>query len=77
MARIDRAARDGFAVNDQETFVGDISIAAPVLDQGGRPLGAVNIAVPFPRWTRTRAVADLAPLVVATARQVSREFGAP
>jgi DNA-binding IclR family transcriptional regulator len=75
LARIVRAAKDGFALNDQETFVGDISVAAPVLDHAGRPLGAVNIAVPFPRWTPARVAADLAPLVVATAAQVSREFG--
>ena len=77
LARIARAARDGFAVNDQETFVGDVSVAAPVLDKAGQPLGAVNVAVPFPRWTPARALGDLAPLVVETARLVSRECGAP
>jgi len=74
MARIARAARDGFALNDQETFVGDISVAAPILDGSGEPLGAVNIAVPFPRWTPARVRGDLAPLVVASAAAISREF---
>jgi DNA-binding IclR family transcriptional regulator len=73
--RIRRAARDGFAINDQETFIGDISVAAPVLDRAGHAIGAVNIAVPFPRWTQPRVVSDLAPLVVETARLVSRELG--
>jgi DNA-binding IclR family transcriptional regulator len=75
LLKIARAAQDGFAVNDQETFVGDISIAAPIVDRSSNPLGAVNIAVPFPRWTRTRAAKDLAPLIVDTARLISREFG--
>jgi IclR family pca regulon transcriptional regulator len=37
----------GYALNDQEAFVGDISIAAPLVNRAGEPVGAVNIAVPF------------------------------
>jgi DNA-binding IclR family transcriptional regulator len=76
MTRVARARRDGYAINDQEAFVGDISVAAPIVGSTGRPLGAVNIAVPFPRWTRPRVIADLAPLVLATALVVSAELGA-
>lgn len=75
LARVAKARRDGHAVNDQETFVGDISVAAAVVNRAGAPIGAVNIAVPFPRWTRDRAARDLAPLVVATSAAISREFG--
>jgi len=75
LARIERAARDGFALNNQEAYIGDISVAAAILDRAGAPLGAVNIAVPFPRWTPERVLRDLAPLVTETARQVSRQFG--
>jgi IclR family pca regulon transcriptional regulator len=39
LRRIVRAARDGYAVNDQESFVCDISVAAPVLDRVGSPSG--------------------------------------
>lgn len=74
LRRIARAARDGFAVNDQEAFIGDISVAAPILDGAGRPVGAINIAVPFPRWTLKRVQDALAPLVVDTAGRVSREL---
>lgn len=76
LARIAQAERYGFAINDQEMFVGDISIAAPILDRAGEPLGAVNIAVPFPRWTPARVVRDLGPLVMETTRLISMQFGA-
>ncbi len=71
-----RARADGFCVNDQEAFAGDLSVAAPILDRAGRPVGAINIAVPTPRWQRRALERDLAPLVVATAREISIDFGA-
>lgn len=47
-ADLDRVRRNGFAVNDEELSVGLRSIAAPVLPDG-RPMVAVNIAVPTTR----------------------------
>ncbi len=75
LARIERAARLGYALNDQEAFVGDVSVAAPVLDGQGRPAGAINIAVPLPRWSLARVRAELAPLVVQTARRIGTALG--
>ncbi|HET6520525.1 MAG TPA: IclR family transcriptional regulator C-terminal domain-containing protein, partial [Geminicoccaceae bacterium] len=76
LERLARARRDGFALADQEVYVGDISVAAPVFDFSGRPVAAVNIAVPATRWTVADCLARLAPEVVATARAISREQGA-
>jgi len=70
-----RARADGYCVNDQEAFAGDLSVAVPVLDRMGCPVGAINIAVPTPRWQRRALERDLAPLVVATAREISSDFG--
>jgi DNA-binding IclR family transcriptional regulator len=64
-------------VANQETFVGDISIAAPVLDHSGRALAAVNIAVPTTNWSVDRAVSELAPLVEQTAAAVSQAIAEP
>jgi IclR family transcriptional regulator, pca regulon regulatory protein len=69
-----RARADGYSVNDQEAFVGDLSVAAAVVDRSGAPVGAINIAVPTPRWQRRTLERELAPLVVATAREISVEF---
>jgi PcaR/PcaU/PobR family beta-ketoadipate pathway transcriptional regulator len=61
----------GFCINNQEAFVGDLSIASPIFGHPGRVLGAVNIAVPTPRWTTDQAKRDLVPIVTKAARQIS------
>jgi PcaR/PcaU/PobR family beta-ketoadipate pathway transcriptional regulator len=76
LERLARARHDGFALADQEVYIGDISVAAAVFDYSGRPVAAVNIAVPTSRWTVAECVARLAPEAVATARAISRERGA-
>lgn len=62
----------GVCLNDQEAFIGDISVAAPVLDRNGNPVAAMNIAVPSPRWHVAKVQAELMPIVVAAARKISR-----
>lgn len=62
---------NGFALSNQEAFVGDISIAAPVLDERSMPIAAVNIAVPSPRWSIQDVRRKLTPLVRQTAQQIS------
>ena len=69
-----RARADGFSVNDQEAFIGDLSVAAAIVDHVGHPVGAINIAVPTPRWQRRALERELVPQVVATAREISFAF---
>ncbi len=68
------ARRLGYALNDQEAFIGDISLAAPLIDRFGAPVGAVNIAVPSPRWGLNEVRRTLAPQVLATARSINSEL---
>jgi IclR family pca regulon transcriptional regulator len=68
------ARENGYALNDQEAFVGDISVAAPLLDRSGQPLGAVNIAVPSPRWQVDDVLARLVPHVLKTAAAIGKEL---
>jgi DNA-binding IclR family transcriptional regulator len=68
------ARRSGYALNDQEAFVGDISIAAPLAARAGAVVGAINIAVPTPRWKIEDVRRKLAPKVVATARQIEGDL---
>ncbi len=75
LAKLEETIENGYAVNDQEAFVGDISVAAPVLSDTGRPVAAVNIAVPYPRWTAEDANEKLAPLILAAASQLSALLG--
>ncbi|MCF3640410.1 helix-turn-helix domain-containing protein [Rhizobium sp. TRM95111] len=68
---IAQAHIDGFAYSNEEYYVGDIAVGAAIVNAEGRPLGAVNIAVPFSRWTLKDVLANLAPQVVNTARSIS------
>ncbi len=67
--------RTGYALNDQEAFVGDVSVAVPLADRAGAVVGAINIAVPSPRWSVDDVRRKLAPQVVATARAIGAELG--
>ncbi len=71
-----RVRVDGFVINNQEAFIGDISLAAPVMNINQEVVGAINIAVPVPRWTAARARSELAPLVVQCAQAISRDLAA-
>jgi DNA-binding IclR family transcriptional regulator len=73
-ALLERAREDGYALNDQEAFVGDVSVAAPLVDAEGQPVGAINIAVPTPRWQMQDVLARLVPLLLKTAVAVNREI---
>lgn len=68
---IRKARKDGFAISDQESFVGDISIAAPVYDANRRVVAAVNMAVPYPRWEVSDVLMRLKPAVVECAERIS------
>jgi IclR family pca regulon transcriptional regulator len=65
----------GFCINNQEAFVGDLSIAAPVFGHTGKVVAAVNIAVPTPRWTINRAEQELVPIVVKAAKSITDALG--
>jgi IclR family transcriptional regulator, pca regulon regulatory protein len=65
----------GFCISNQECFVGDISTAAPAFDHTGRVVAAVNIAVPWPRWSPEQVQQRLTPIVTETARLVSAALG--
>jgi len=70
-ARLEAVRRNGFETAFQETFAGDLSIAAPIFRKDGRVSAAVNIAVATPRWTPERLIEELAPVVVETAQAIS------
>jgi PcaR/PcaU/PobR family beta-ketoadipate pathway transcriptional regulator len=70
-ARLEDVRRNGFETAFQETFSGDLSIAAPIFRKDGRVCAAVNIAVATPRWSPERVIDELAPVVVETARAIS------
>ncbi|MBT2325604.1 IclR family transcriptional regulator [Variovorax paradoxus] len=73
-AALARARELGYALNDQEAFVGDISVAAALVNRAGEPVGAVNIAVPSPRWLLADVLRRLVPQLLRTARAINDEL---
>jgi DNA-binding IclR family transcriptional regulator len=69
------ARKLGYALNDQEAFVGDVSVAAALVDRARSVVGAINIAVPSPRWSVDDVRRKLAPKVTAAAREIGAELG--
>ena len=62
----------GYAVNDEELSIGNRAVAAPVLDEQGHAVAAINIAVPTTQYSRIELEENLAPHVVRVAGQVSK-----
>lgn len=73
-AALAKARELGYALNDQEAFVGDISIATALTNRTGEPVGAINIAVPSPRWQLAEVLRRLVPQLLRTAREINREL---
>lgn len=73
-AMLEQVRRDGYVINNQEAFIGDISVAAPIMNGDREVVGAVNIAVPSPRWSLDKAREDLAPQVIDCARAIGRDL---
>ncbi|MES2531183.1 MAG: IclR family transcriptional regulator [Pseudomonadota bacterium] len=71
MVRIDACRRVGYATNTEELFLGDMGIAAPILDRHGAALGAVHVSPPTSRWTMEEAQKKLAPMVIECARAIA------
>ncbi|MEH3086855.1 MAG: IclR family transcriptional regulator [Xylophilus ampelinus] len=70
------ARQRGYAVNREELFLGDMTLAAPVIGGRGRPVAAVHVVAPTSRWTAEDAERRLAPMLIACARSLSNSVRA-
>ena len=64
----------GCAIEDEESEIGMVCVAAPIRDDTGAVVAAVGIAGPVTRLSK-KAVAGVIPHVIATADQVSARLG--
>ncbi|WP_374063654.1 IclR family transcriptional regulator [Cupriavidus sp. DF5525] len=71
VATLREARQRGYAVNSEELFLGDMTIAAPVIGGNGRPVGAIHVVAPTGRWSLEEAQARLAPPLLQCARAIS------
>lgn len=70
MEELERIRRQGFAVDDEETFPGIRCVAAPIVNGRGRTLAAISVTVPRSRLDSRRRH-ELRERVVAAARSIS------
>jgi len=72
---LDKVARQGYAIDDQEHDAGVMEIAAPVFDSHGAVVGALSILGPEMRLVGTRLEHELLPLVCQSASRLSTLLG--
>lgn len=67
LARITEVRETGYSLAIEEVLVGEVAVAAAVLDGSGRPVGAIHVAASLAEWTPEEFVARAGPLVTAAA----------
>lgn len=68
MRKLERIRKAGYATEDQEMFIGGMSVAAPVFGHGGQPVAAVNVGIPTSRFSIVEAEHRFAKMVMETGR---------
>lgn len=71
LAELEKVAKRGWALNDQELEIGLRSIAAPVRDSAGRTVAALNISTPVGRTNLKQVREVLVPQLLATTQRVN------
>lgn len=68
---ITQSRRNGYAYNKEELFLGDMTLAAPIVGGTGKPVACVHIVAPTSRWTLEEAKQRLAPALLDCARGIA------
>lgn len=71
MAEVRRARAQGFALTEQETTIGDISIAAPVRKADGSSTASINVSVSSVDWKGADVALKFGPIIADAARAIS------
>ena len=66
--KIHEARANGYAHAVEEGLIGEIVLAAAIVDKAGRPLGAIHIAGSLSEWTVEKFCQRFSPLAVEAAR---------
>jgi IclR family transcriptional regulator, pca regulon regulatory protein len=70
---IDSVRRDGYCIVDQELETGLRSLAAPVHDQSGNVVAAINISTQAARYSAAQVRRELVPPLVHAAQAISSD----
>jgi len=71
---LEKVARQGYAVDDEEAVAGARCVSAPVREAGGEPVAAVSVSGPTTRISPSQVVV-LAEAVTAAAEAISAAIG--
>jgi IclR family transcriptional regulator, pca regulon regulatory protein len=71
LRELEKVRQKGYAINDEELSIGNRAIAAPVTNEQGYAVAAINLAVPTTRYSRKDLEEKLASPVMITGRQMS------
>jgi IclR family pca regulon transcriptional regulator len=70
-AKVKEARRDGYSYTSEEALIGEVVLAAAILDAARRPIGAVHIAGSLSEWSIEDFRRRFAPLASEAARALS------
>lgn len=70
-AKVKEARRDGYSHTAEEALIGEVVLAAAILDGSRKPIGAVHIAGSLSEWSVDDFRKKLSPLAVEAARALS------
>lgn len=73
-AELDRVRAAGYSVVDQELEAGLRSLAAPIRDETGTVIAAINVSTQSARYTAAQIETDLVPAVRATAEAITLDL---
>ncbi|HEY0297534.1 MAG TPA: IclR family transcriptional regulator [Bordetella sp.] len=65
------ARRDGYSVQEEETLLGEVALAAVIRDHNGTPVGAIHIAGSLGEWASDEFCKRFSPLALEAARALS------
>ncbi len=71
VVELEKVAKRGWALNDQELEIGLRSVAAPIRDSTGRTVAAINISTPVGRTNLKELREELVPQLLATTQRVN------
>ena len=75
LAALEAVARQGYAIANEELEMGYRSISAPVFDGSGSVIAAINVSTATGRVSMSQLMDEMLPLLVDTARRISRQLG--
>lgn len=74
LERVAQARSDGFTMAVEECLLGEITVAAPIIGNLGRPVASVNLSMRTSNFTFERVREEMAPVIINTAAAVSEAY---